>query len=125
MRGGSCWGRVARRWRLAPGTASAGRSLLATMVTKQPALEYVDDSGPGISRKKMAHGWAYYDPDGKRITDRDEIDRLNRIALPPAYTDAWYCPNDCGHLLATGIDVRGRKQYRYNPEFRVRQEAEK
>ena len=90
-----------------------------------PSLEYVDDSGPGITRKKLAHGWAYYDPDGKRITDRDEIDRLNRIALPPAYTDAWFCPKDCGHLLATGIDARGRKQYRYNPEFRTRQEAEK
>jgi DNA topoisomerase-1 len=89
------------------------------------ALEYVDDRGPGITRKKASHGWAYYSPAGQRITDRDEIDRLNRIALPPAYADAWYCPSDCGHLLATGIDARGRKQYRYNPEFRLRQEAEK
>ncbi|MGX7952116.1 DNA topoisomerase IB [Tsuneonella sp. HG249] len=89
------------------------------------ALQYVDDAGPGITRKKLAHGWAYYAPSGERITDRDEIDRLNRIALPPAYTNAWYCPNDFGHLLATGIDARGRKQYRYNPEFRTRQEAEK
>jgi DNA topoisomerase-1 len=89
------------------------------------ALEYVDDRGPGITRKKASHGWAYFAPNGKRITDRDEIDRLNKIALPPAYTDAWYCPSDCGHLLATGIDARGRKQYRYNPEFRIGQEAEK
>ena len=89
------------------------------------ALQYVDDAGPGITRKKLAKGWAYYDPDGARITDRDEIERLNRIALPPAYTNAWYCPSDCGHLLATGIDAKGRKQYRYNPEFRTRQEAEK
>ena len=95
------------------------------MAAKPPALEFVDDSGPGITRKKASHGWAYFDPHGKRITDRAEIDRLNRIALPPAYTDAWYCPSDCGHLLATGIDARGRKQYRYNPEFRSRQEAEK
>jgi DNA topoisomerase I len=89
------------------------------------ALEYVDDARPGITRKKLSHGWAYYSPGGERITDRDEIDRLNKIALPPAYTNAWYCPSDCGHLLATGIDARGRKQYRYNPEFRTRQEAEK
>jgi DNA topoisomerase-1 len=95
------------------------------MASKSPALEYVDDQGPGITRKKASHGWAYFNPDGKRITDRDEIDRLNRIALPPAYTNAWFCPKDCGHLLATGIDARGRKQYRYNPEFRTRQEAEK
>ncbi|HEY6814491.1 MAG TPA: DNA topoisomerase IB [Croceibacterium sp.] len=95
------------------------------MVSKSRALEYVDDQGPGVTRKKASHGWAYFDPAGKRITDRGEIDRLNRIALPPAYSDAWFCPRDCGHLLATGIDARGRKQYRYNPEFRVRQEAEK
>jgi DNA topoisomerase-1 len=95
------------------------------MSAKSPALEYVDDQGPGITRKKAGHGWAYFDPAGKRITDRDEIDRLNRIALPPAYTGAWFCPKHCGHLLATGIDARGRKQYRYNPEFRTKQEAEK
>ena len=95
------------------------------MVSKSRALEYVDDQGPGITRKKSGHGWAYFDPDGKRITDRDEIDRLNAIALPPAYTNAWFCPKDCGHLLATGIDARGRKQYRYNPEFRAQQEAGK
>jgi DNA topoisomerase I len=95
------------------------------MASQSPALEFVDDSGPGITRRRAGRGWAYFDPDGNRITDRDVIDRLNRIALPPAYTDAWYCPNDCGHLLATGIDARGRKQYRYNPEFRARQEAEK
>jgi DNA topoisomerase-1 len=95
------------------------------MAAKPQALVFVDDRGPGITRKKLAHGWAYFDPDGKRITDRDEIDRLNRIALPPAYTDAWFCPSDCGHLLATGIDARGRKQYRYNTEFRARQEAQK
>jgi DNA topoisomerase-1 len=88
-------------------------------------LQFVDDAAPGITRKKLAHGWAYYDPDGARISDLEEITRLNKIALPPAYTSAWYCPNDCGHLLATGIDARGRKQYRYNPEFRTRQEAEK
>ena len=95
------------------------------MTSKSRALEYVDDQAPGITRKKSGHGWAYFDPQGKRITDRAEIDRLNAVALPPAYTDAWYCPTDCGHLLATGIDARGRKQYRYHPEFRARQEAEK
>ncbi len=95
------------------------------MAAKPPALQYVDDSEPGITRKKAGRGWAYFDSHGKRIMDRAEIDRLNAIALPPAYTDAWYCPNYCGHLLATGIDARGRKQYRYHPDFRARQEAEK
>lgn len=95
------------------------------MAANPPALEYGDDSTPGISRKKAGHGWAYFDPAGKRITDREEIDRLNRIALPPAYTDAWFCPRACSHLLATGIDARGRKQYRYHPDYRASREAEK
>ncbi|WP_157220088.1 DNA topoisomerase IB [Flavisphingomonas formosensis] len=88
-------------------------------------LCYIDDALPGITRRKLAHGWAYYDPEGKRITDRDEIDRLNRIALPPAYRDAWFCPTANGHIQATGIDDKGRKQYRYHLDFRSGQEAEK
>jgi DNA topoisomerase-1 len=90
-----------------------------------PALIYVDDTEPGITRRKAGRGWAYFDPDGERITDRDEIDRLNRVALPPAYTAAWYCPDPTGHLLATGIDAKGRKQYRYHPDFRTARESEK
>ena len=89
------------------------------------ALVFVTDSEPGISRRSLAHGWAYFDADGNRITDRDEIDRLNRIALPPAYRDAWFCPHPHGHLLATGIDARGRKQYRYNPDFRTERDLMK
>ena len=111
--------------RTAGGTLDELWPLLASMTARNSALEYVDDQGPGITRKKAGQGWAYFDSQGKRIANRDEIDRLNRIALPPAYTDAWFCPKDCGHLLATGIDARGRKQYRYHPEFRTRQEAEK
>lgn len=88
-------------------------------------LRYCDDSLPGITRRKMRHGWGYFDPDGNRITDRDEIDRLNAIGLPPAYGNEWYCPHPNGHLQATGFDDRGRKQYRYHPEFRAAQEAAK
>ena len=79
----------------------------------------------GSPARRSGRGWAYFDPDGKRITKRDEIDRLNAIALPPAYTDAWFCPDPNGHILATGFDDKGRKQYRYHPDYRTRQEAEK
>ena len=88
-------------------------------------ITYCDDSEPGITRKKMRHGWGYFDPDGKRITDRDEIDRLNAIGLPPAYRDAWYCPRANGHIQAVGWDDKGRKQYRYHAEFRETQETAK
>lgn len=88
-------------------------------------LIYVDDDMPGIIRKRSGKGWAYYDAKGQRITDPDERDRLNRVALPPAYTEAWFCPAPNGHILATGIDAKGRKQYRYHPEFRTARESEK
>jgi DNA topoisomerase-1 len=88
-------------------------------------LRHVDDKLPGITRKRAGRGWAYFDPSGERIIDREEIERLNAIALPPAYRDAWFCPFPNGHIQATGIDARGRKQYRYHPEFRAQQEADK
>ena len=72
---------------------------------------YCDDSEPGITRKKVRHGWGYYDIDGNRITDRDEIDRLNGIGLPPAYRDAWYCPdpmNDTSQTNESGTSSGGR-----------------
>ncbi len=81
------------------------------------SLQFVDDSIPGIGRRRVRNAWAYYAPDGARITDRDEIDRLNRIGLPPAYERAWFAPSPQAHILATGFDARGRKQYRYHPDF--------
>ena len=89
-------------------------------------IVFFEDDEPGITRKRTRHGgWAYYDADGTRITDRDEIDRLNAIGLPPAYTDAWFCPDPDGHIQAVGWDEKGRKQYRYHLGFRAQQEAAK
>jgi len=90
-----------------------------------PILCYVDDSLPGITRKALKRGWAYFNPKGERITDRDEIDRLNAIGMPPAYVDCWFCPSPQGHIQATGYDAKGRKQYRYHASFRAGQEADK
>jgi len=88
-------------------------------------IVYVDDQEAGITRRKVRHGWGYWDPTGKRITDREEIDRLNRIGLPPAYRNAWFCPDPNGHIQAVGWDEKGRKQYRYHTGFREAQEAAK
>ncbi|MDO7842485.1 DNA topoisomerase IB [Sphingomonas immobilis] len=88
-------------------------------------ITYCDDSEPGITRRKVRHGWGYWDVAGKRITDRDEIDRLNKVGLPPAYRDAWYCPKPNGHIQAVGWDEKGRKQYRYHVDFRAAQEGAK
>jgi len=88
-------------------------------------LRFTDLDAPGITRKRIGRAWGYFDAKGKRITDRDEIDRLNAVGLPPAYEDAWFCPDRDGHIQATGVDARGRKQYRYHKDFRARQEADK
>ncbi len=88
-------------------------------------LRHVDDSLPGISRRRLKRGWAYHDNEGRRITDRDEIDRLNAIGMPPAYERCWFCADPSGHIQATGYDARGRKQYRYHVEFRAAQDAGK
>ena len=88
-------------------------------------LRHSSDTEPGITRKRKGRYWAYYDAEGKRITDREEIDRLAAIGLPPAYENAWFCADPNGHLQATGIDARGRKQYRYHPEFREKRESAK
>ena len=88
-------------------------------------LRHSSDSDPGYTRKRMGRYWAYFDEDGERVTDRDTVDRLNAIALPPAYESAWFCKDENGHLQATGIDARGRKQYRYHLDFRARADKKK
>lgn len=73
----------------------------------------------------MRGKWDYFAPDGLRIDNKEEIARLDRIALPPAYRDAWFAPRADAHILAFGYDARGRKQYRYHPAFRQEREARK
>ncbi len=82
-----------------------------------PDLHYVDDSLPGISRRRLRGRFAYFDPGGERIRVETEIERIDRLAIPPAYIDVWICIDPLGHLQATGRDVRGRKQYRYHPRW--------
>ena len=83
-------------------------------------LRYTTDTKPGIRREKNKAGdWAYFDTDDKRITDEKTLKRLAGINLPPAYTDAWFCPSPNGHLQATGIDAKKRKQYRYHPKWKA------
>src|SRR5207245_5631866 len=77
------------------------------------------DDTPGISRIRRGRGFAYQDPNGRQIEDPEEIARIGRLAIPPAWEDVWICPNPSGHIQATGRDARGRKQYRYHPDWRA------
>ena len=81
-------------------------------------LKYVSDGYAGITRKRVGTGWTYFAPNGVRIRDADKRRRLNKLAIPPAWTDVWICPDPDGHIQATARDARGRKQYRYHSSYR-------
>ncbi|WP_369525450.1 hypothetical protein [Bradyrhizobium japonicum] len=84
----------------------------------EEGLRYVSDSSPGYTRKRTGTTFSYYDKEGKRISDAAVIRRIKSIGIPPAYESVWICPSPNGHIQATGLDARGRKQYRYHPKWR-------
>jgi DNA topoisomerase-1 len=88
-------------------------------------LHYVTDAAPGIHRRRAGKGWTYTAPDGSRVRDAATLGRIKSLAIPPAWTDVWICPDRRGHLQATGRDARRRKQYRYHPDWRAVRDAVK
>ena len=80
---------------------------------------------PGWRRVKQGRGISLPDAGGRWLRDVDEISRIRQLAIPPAYTDVWICPLPNGHLQATGIDARGRKQYRYHAKWRAMKDETK
>lgn len=91
---------------------------------KSAGLVYETDANRGYSRRGTKTGWVYVAPDGSEVCDERELERIRKLAIPPAWTDVWISRKPRGHLQATGRDARGRKQYRYHPRWReVRDEA--
>src|SRR5438552_2760071 len=88
-------------------------------------LRYVADLSPGIRRRRVGKGFGYAASDGRPIRDAETLGRIRRLAIPPAWTDVWICPDPRGHLQATGRDARGRKQYRYHARWREVRDAVK
>ncbi|HEY0451482.1 DNA topoisomerase IB [Actinophytocola sp.] len=88
------------------------------VVAESAGLTYVTDALPGVTRHRGDDGWVYRRPDGGVITDPAERAWIDAIRIPPAWTDVWISPTPNGHILATGRDSRGRKQYRYHPRWR-------
>ena len=96
------------------------------VAAKAANLRYVTEAEPGISRRpgKAEKTFTYRDAKGKPLKDAATLDRIRKLAIPPAYRDVWICADADGHLQATGRDARGRRQYRYHPRWReVRDEA--
>jgi DNA topoisomerase-1 len=87
-------------------------------------LRYVTDTGAGIRRRRSGHGFSYTGVDGQSIRDRELLRWIRSLAVPPAWTHVWISPVRNGHILATGRDAKGRKQFRYHPAWReTRDEA--
>lgn len=87
-------------------------------VIAEEGLRYVTDATPGYRRKRTGTSFSYYDKDGRHITNPDILRRIKSIGIPPAYDFVWICPSANGHIQATGLDARGRKQYRYHTKWR-------
>lgn len=89
------------------------------------SFRYADSAAPGYTRVRRGTHFVYLDHRGSPVRSPRTIKRLDAVALPPAYVDTWYARDPRAHLQATGVDARGRKQYRYHPDFRLLQEDEK
>jgi DNA topoisomerase-1 len=89
------------------------------------AIQEVDCHGPGIRRRGAGRGFFYLDEDGSRIEDAEVLARIRSLAIPPAWTDVWICSDPVGHIQATGVDAKGRRQYRYHDEWHEERSREK
>ncbi len=107
-------------------TPDASSSTATPSSSVAPArLIYVSDDSPGLSRYRHGKKFRYRDARGQWLKNQDEIKRINSLAIPPAYTGVWICPLANGHIQATGRDARGRKQYRYHPDWRLQRDESK
>jgi DNA topoisomerase I len=88
-------------------------------------LVYVSDEQRGIQRRQKGEGFVYLKADGEPVGDAATLERIRKLAIPPAWTDVWICPKPSGHIQATGRDARGRKQYKYHAQFREVRESTK
>ncbi|WP_431097880.1 DNA topoisomerase IB [Polaromonas aquatica] len=108
-----------------PGVRPTSPSAKTQPGLRGTGLVYVSDDMPGLSRLKSGKGFRYRNAAGQWIKDPEEIRRIQKLAIPPAYSRVWICPQPNGHLQATGYDARGRKQYRYHPDWQTQRNDSK
>lgn len=97
----------------------------AQEAAEEAGLRYVSDDAPGIRRIRRGRRFSYVLPDGQPVRDPATLERIRKLAIPPAYEDVWICLRANGHLQASGRDAKGRKQYRYHDRFRAVREGTK
>ncbi len=84
---------------------------------QEAGLRYVTDEKPGFKRQRRGKGFVYFDTHSERITDEEVLKRIKSLVIPPAWKNVWICPFKNGHIQATGVDARGRKQYKYHAKW--------
>jgi DNA topoisomerase-1 len=84
---------------------------------RRAGLRYVTDTDSGIARHRRGKGFVYRRPDGSLVRDAATLRRIASLAIPPAWERVWISLHPQGHVQATGRDARGRKQYRYHPDW--------
>jgi len=100
-------------------SAAEPDTLLDGRVAAESAgLTYASTEDEGVHRRRSGKGFSYRGPDGELVRDPDTLARIRKLAVPPAWTSVWICPDPDGHIQAVGLDDRGRRQYRYHPRFR-------
>jgi DNA topoisomerase-1 len=110
------------------GVVTAAETIDPVESAEAAGLRYVgeaEEAGPAIRRRRAGRGFSYRGPDERPITDKQVLARIKALAIPPAWTDVWICPDPKGHIQATGRDAKGRKQYRYHPRWREVRDAAK
>lgn len=103
----------------------SGRLLDPQVAAGSAGLRYVSSDSGGISRHRAGKGFFFTAPGGARVRDKAVLARIGALAIPPAWENVWICPDANGHIQATGTDAKGRKQYRYNDDFRALRESAK
>ena len=117
MRGFDACAAKLRRMAASPPAPRAPDAADGSAQAAAAGLLYVSDADPGFARRRAGRGFSYRDADGATVRDRPVIERIRALAIPPAWTSVWICSTPRGHLQATGRDARGRKQYRYHPDW--------
>lgn len=84
---------------------------------KEARLRYVSDDQPGYYRRRCGKGFSYHDAQGRLLRDPALRKWINALVIPPAWQEVWISPYRNGHILATGRDEKGRKQYIYHPRW--------
>lgn len=97
--------------------STADKAIVVKQALQEAGLRYITCDGKGYSRVRRGSGFAYMDPQGRPLKNEKTLQRIQALVIPPAWQDVWICSLPNGHIQATGLDARGRKQYRYHPQW--------